>query len=252
MKKSYLFIALFAVINFSVAQTKSSGKVTLNSLMTLQIDKDATTSTVTVTLTGPTDRWFSVGFNAFGAMTNGTDCLYYTSSLVDSIITGEANPVTDSTNEWTVSSNTIVGTTRTLILTRNFVGGTGDYTFVYNDAALDIIWAYGTGLTLAQHASSGRGSTALGFTLGVDDYAALDKIAIAPNPSNGIVTLSKNNQTTISKVTIFDINAKVLKIIDSGLNFETTTIDLSTFSKGVYFMEITNESDTVVRKIIIQ
>ena len=55
MKKSYLFIALFAVINFSVAQTKSSGKVTLNSLMTLQIDKDATTSTVTVTLTGPTD-----------------------------------------------------------------------------------------------------------------------------------------------------------------------------------------------------
>lgn len=252
MKKIYLFIALFATIVVSMAQTKSSGIVTLNNLMTLKIDKDATTSTVTITLTGPIDRWFSVGFNAFGAMTNGTDCLYYTSSLVDSRITGQSNPTTDTTNEWTVSSNTIVGTTRTLVLTRNFVGGTGDYTFLYNDSALDIIWAYGTGLTLAQHSGTGRGSIALGFTLGVEDFAALNKIAIAPNPSNGIVTLSKNNQTSISKVTIFDINAKVLKIIDSELDLEAIQIDLSKFSKGVYFMEIINETDKVVRKIIVE
>ena len=78
--------------------------------MTLKIDKNATTSTVTITLTGPTDRWFSVGFNAFGAMTNGTDCLYYTSSLVDSRITGQSNPTTDTTSEWMVSSNTHVFT----------------------------------------------------------------------------------------------------------------------------------------------
>ena len=252
MKKIYFAIALFTLITVSVAQTKSTGTTALGSLMTMKIDKDFATSIVTITLTGPSNRWFGIGLNAT-SMANGTDCLYYTNTLVDAKIIGQATPITDTNaNDWTLSSNTISGTNRTLILTRNFVGGTGDYTFVYNDAALDIIWAYGTGLTLAQHASSGRGSTALGFTLGVDDYAALDKITIAPNPSNGIVTLSKNNQTTISKVTIFDINAKVLKIIDSGLNFETTTIDLSTFSKGVYFMEITNETDTVVRKIILE
>ncbi len=252
MKKIYLFIALFATIVISIAQTKSSGIVTLNTLMTLKIDKNATTSTVTITLTGPTDRWFSVGFNAFGAMTNGTDCLYYTSSLVDSRITGQSNPTTDTTSEWMVSSNTIVGTTRTLVLTRNFVGGTGDYTFLYNDSALDIIWAYGTGLTLAQHSGTGRGSIALGFTLGVEDFTALDKITIAPNPSNGVFAISKNNQTTISKVTIFDINAKVVKVIDSELDLEAIKIDLSEFSKGIYFMEITNETDKIVRKIILE
>lgn len=252
MKKIYFAIALFTVYTVSIAQTKSSGTLSLNSLMTLKIDKDATLSIVTVTLTGPSDKWFGIGFNAFGAMTNGTDCLYYTSSLVDSRITGESNPTTDATNEWTVSSNTTVGTTRTLILTRNFVGGTGDYTFVYNDAALNIIWAYGSGLSMAQHSSIGRGSSTLGFTLGIENFAALDKITIAPNPSNGIVTISKNNQTTISKITIYDINAKVVKIIDTGLNFETTTIDLSTFSKGVYFMEITNEIDSIVRKIVLK
>ena len=253
MKKIYLAIVLFVGLNVSMAQTKSSGTVFLNSLMTLKIDKNATTSIVTLTLTGPSDKWFGIGFNASGAMTNGTDCLYYTSSLVDSKITGQSTPTTDTANEWTVVSNNLVsGTTRSLVLTRNFVGGTGDYSFVYNDNALNIIWAYGSGLTMSQHSGTGRGSTALGFTLGVDDFAALDKITIAPNPTSGIVTLSKNNQTTVSKVTVFDINGKVVKVIDSELNFDTTTVDLSTFSKGVYFMEIANETDKVVRKILLE
>ena len=253
MKKIYFAVALFAVYSVSIAQTKSSGTVFLNSLMTLKIDTNATTSTVTIALTGPSDKWFGIGFNAFGAMANGTDCLYYASSLIDAKITGQATPVTDTANEWTVVSNNLVSaTTRSLVLTRNFVGGTGDYTFVYNNTGLNIIWAYGSGLTMSQHSSTGRGSTALGFTLGVDDFAALDKISIAPNPTNGIVTISKNNQTSISKVTIFDINAKVLKVIDSELDLEAIQIDLSKFSKGVYFMEITNETDKVVKKIILQ
>ena len=253
MKKIYLAIALFVGLNVSMAQTKSSGTVFLNSLMTLKIDKDAATSVVTLTLTGPSDKWFGIGFNASGAMTNGTDCLYYASSLVDAKITGQATPVTDTANEWTVVSNNLVSaTTRSLVLTRNFVGGTGDYTFAYNDSGLNIIWAYGSGLAMSQHSSTARGSSALGFTLGLDDFASLDKITIAPNPTSGLVTLSKKNQTTISKVTIFDINAKVVKVIDSELNLEAIQIDLSKFSKGVYFIEITNETDKIVRKIILE
>lgn len=251
MKKFYLAIALFTVITVAVAQTKSVGPVSLGGgIMTLKIDKNSTTSTVTVTLTGPSDKWFGIGFNASGAMTSGTDCLYYASSLVDSRITGQAAPTIDTTNEWTTSSNTVVGTTRTLVLTRNFVGGTGDYTFAYADNSLNIIWAYGSGTSMTGHQS--RGSSALGFTLGVEDFTALDKIAIAPNPSNGVFTISKNNQTTISKVTIFDINGKVVKAVDSELNFDTTTVDLSNFSKGVYFMEIANETDKIVRKVILE
>jgi len=239
MKKIYFAIALFVGLNVSNAQTKSSGIITLNSLMTLKIDKNATTSAVTLTLTGPSDKWFGIGFNAT-SMSNGTDCLYYSNSLVDSKITGQASPTNDATNEWAISSNTTSGTTTTLVLTRAFVGGTGDYTFVYNDNTLNVIWAYGTGTALAYHSS--RGSSSLGFTLGTEDFASLDKIKIAPNPSNGIFT--------ISKITIYDINAKVLKVIDSELNFDDITFDLSKFSKGVYFVEISNDTDKVVQKIV--
>jgi len=251
MKKIYIAIALFVGLNVSMAQTKSSGVQTLNGLMTLKIDKNSSNSTVTVTLTGPFDKWFGIGFNATG-MANGTDCLYYATSFVDSKITGQGAPQTDTdnTNNWTVS-NTTSGSTRTLVLTRGFAGGTGDYTFDYADNALNIIWAYGSSNALAYHQS--RNTAALTFTiLGVEDFAALDKIAIAPNPSNGVFTISKNNQTSISNVTVFDINGKVVKVIDSELNFDTTTVDLSTFSRGVYFIEIANETDKVVRKIILE
>jgi hypothetical protein len=249
MKKLYYAIALFVGLNVSMAQTKSSGVTSLNSLMTLKVDKNSTNSTVTLTLTGPSNKWFGIGFNT-GVMSNGTDCLYYSTALVDATITGQAIPTTDASNEWTVSSNTVSGTTRTLVLTRSFTGGAGDYSFVYNDNALNIIWAYGSGLAISQHSGSERGSSVLGFTLGVDDFTSLNKITIAPNPSIGLFTILKNNQTTVSKVTVFDTNGKVLKVIDSELNLEAIPIDLSKFSKGVYFVEISNETDKVVQKIV--
>ena len=251
MKKIYFAIALFVGLNVSMAQTKSTGVVFLNTLMTLKIDLNSATSTVTLSLTGPSDKWFGIGFNTT-SMSNA-DCIYYSSSLVDSVLMGQSAPTTDATNEWTIVSNNLVsGTTRSLVLSRNFAGGAGDYTFAYNTNSLNIIWAYGSGLTMVQHAGTARGSSALGFTLGVDDFTSLNNISIAPNPSNGIFNITKNNQTTISKVSVFDINGKVLKVIDSELSLEAIQINLSDFSKGVYFLEISNDMDKVVRKIIIE
>lgn len=249
MKKLYFAIALLVGLNVSMAQTKSTGEVFLNSSMTIQADMNSATSTVTLTLVGPSDKWFAIGFNAT-SMSNGTDCLYYSTSLVDSVITGQGAPTTDASNEWTVVSNNLLsGTTRRLVVTRNFAGGAGDYTFNYNNNSLNVIWAFGSGTAMTGHVS--RGSSNLGFTLGVDDFSSLDNITIAPNPSNGIFNITKNIQTSISKVTVFDINGKVLKVIDSELSLDSIQMNLSDFSKGVYFVEISNDIDKVVRKIVI-
>jgi hypothetical protein len=252
MKKLYFAIALFVGLNASMAQIKSTGEVFLNSSMTLKIDMNSATSTVTLSLVGPSDKWFAIGFNAT-SMSNGTDCVYYSTSLVDSVLTGQSAPTTDASNEWTVVSNNLLsGTTRRLVLSRNFVGGAGDYTFAYNNNSLNVIWAFGSGTAMTQHAGTARGSSTLGFTLGVDDFSSLDTISIAPNPSNGIFNITKNIQTSISKVTVFDINGKVLKVIDSELSLDSIQMNLSDFSKGVYFVEISNDIDKIVRKIIIE
>ena len=254
MKKNYFTIALLLLLSFSFAQTKSTGTITLNSLMSIKIDKDFSNSLVTLTLTGPDTRWFGIGFNAFQAMTNGTDCVYYTTSFIDAKITGQAAPTTDAANNWTVTSNSLAGSVRTIVATRPFVGGTGDYTFTYAADSLNIIWAYGVlqNTTLSQHASPGRGSTALTFPiLDAETFSSINNITIAPNPSNGIFSISKGNQISISKIVIYDSNAKLLKVIESNLEFESIPLDVSNFSKGIYFVEISSDSDKVVRKIVI-
>ena len=257
MKKNYFTIALLLLLSFSFAQTKSTGTINLNSLMSIKIDKDFSNSivTLTLTLTGtPDTRWFGIGFNASGAMTNGTDCVYYTTSLIDAKITGQVAPTPDAANNWTVTSNSLAGSVRTIVATRPFVGGTGDYTFTYAADSLNIIWAYGVlqNTTLSQHASSGRGSTALTFPiLDAETFSSINNITIAPNPSNGIFSISKGNQISISKIVIYDSNAKLLKVIESNLEFESIPLDVSNFSKGIYFVEISSDSDKVVRKIVI-
>ena len=167
----------------------------------------------------------------------------YSSSLVDSVITGQGSPTTDATNEWTTSSNTISGTTRTLVLTRNFTGGTGDYTFVYNDNALNIIWAYGSGLAMAQHAGTARGSSALGFTLGIDDFSSLNNISIAPNPSNGDFAINFNDSFDNAAMTITNMMGSVVySEALSSVSNSTQNFDLD-LNSGVYIVKVADDAN---------
>lgn len=87
--------------------------------------------------------------------------------------------------------------------------------------------------------------------LGVEDFTLLKDITIAPNPSNGIFTIGKNNMTPINKIRVFDINAKLIQEINPDYKNESNSIDLTGLNRGLYFMEISNDNDQVVKKIVI-
>lgn len=254
MKKTYLIIALTLWLTNSIAQTKTSGLVTLGGVVKVKIDKNSTNSTLTMTLVGPSDRWFAIGLDASGSMTSGTDCIYYTTTLVDAKLNGFASPATDATNNWTTVSNTVATGVRTVVATRAFsTGDSNDYTFDYASNSLNVIWAYAPSATTSigtQHASGTRGSSSLNFTaLDATEFESLKSISISPNPSSGIFTISKNNSLQISKIKVFDTNAKLIKEFDFDAVNQETTIDISELSKGIYFLEISNETDKEVRKI---
>lgn len=259
MKKSYLLLATLALMNISFGQTKSSGVVTLKTgtnLMTVKIDLNQTTSTATITLVGPSTRWFTIGFNAT-TMASNTDC--FTSSgttLLDQYLPGghqEAND--DTTNNLTVVSNAVSGTSRTIVATRKFnTNDSEDYTFNFASNSLNIIWAYGPSNTIdptVEHSSFGTKGLTFA-TLGTENFSSLEKLNIYPNPSNGIFTITKNSTTQISKIKIFDTNAKLLKEIESDTNNQENAVDLSSFTKGIYFIEISNNEDKVIKKIILK
>ncbi|MEX2483370.1 MAG: T9SS type A sorting domain-containing protein, partial [Brumimicrobium sp.] len=75
-------------------------------------------------------------------------------------------------------------------------------------------------------------------------------VTISPNPSSGIVNLSNPDKTILS-LTICDSRGKVLKEL-SSFNKNTTKIDLSSQSSGVYFFHIKTEKANAVKKIVMR
>jgi hypothetical protein len=78
----------------------------------------------------------------------------------------------------------------------------------------------------------------------------LNNIQIYPNPSTGIYNISAGN-STIDEIVVYDVMGK---IINSNKNIQTngsnSTIDLTSISNGIYFVKITANEQSTVKRII--
>lgn len=90
-------------------------------------------------------------------------------------------------------------------------------------------------------------------TLSVDEITALEEeVAVFPNPSNGNITI-KNSGVAINEIVITDVNGR--KVSTHNLNGITTNKDLdlsSVLSSGLYFITISSENTSTVKKLIIK
>lgn len=84
---------------------------------------------------------------------------------------------------------------------------------------------------------------------GIDENIALNnaEISIYPNPVVDVLNISSKNNKTINKISILDLNGKVLK----SQNY-SESIDMSTFESGLYFISIETEGGSGIAKIIKQ
>ena len=259
MKNKLLFLMLIGVSFFSYSQTKSSGTVSLNSVsgasLSVKIDLNQASSLATITMVGPSNKWFSIGFNST-TMARNTDCITYGTSLLDQYLPGGQNqPTTDTTNNLTLVSNSVSGSTRTVVLTRPLsTGDAKDYTFNYNTISstnLNIIWAIGPDTNVANQHDYFNAQNLTFSVLGNESFPTLENLTISPNPSNGIFNISNTNLIQLSKIKIFDTNAKLIKEIAILENQTNISLDLTNLSKGLYFVELSNDNDKTIKKIEI-
>ena len=173
MKKTILLFAflLLLLLPATYAQSYTTGVVNLSSTaglaMTAKID---ITTQVTLTLTGPSGRWFALGFNA-SSMTNGTDVVGVhsagTLSAFDCKLTGFSAPVTDAQQNWTITSDVVNAGTRTIIATRALnTGDVNDYVFPSTPTAISLIWARSASATFSysNHGTTNRGIATASYT----------------------------------------------------------------------------------------
>jgi hypothetical protein len=200
--KNKLLIALLSIFTWVGinAQTYTTGVINLSTTaglaMTAKIDVG---TQVTLTLTGPAGRWFALGFNA-GSMANGTDVVGVHSAGVlnsfDAELAGYSAPVTDSQQDWTISSDAVVGTTRTIIATRALnTNDPNDYTFNGVPSNISLIWARASSSSFnySYHGSSNRGIALATFTF-------------IPPPTPPVAPTGQANQTFCSGATLAQLS----------------------------------------------
>lgn len=89
-------------------------------------------------------------------------------------------------------------------------------------------------------------------TLSTSSFAA-NGFYMYPNPAKTFLHLGlKETSETIASINVRDVLGKSIKIIDAAKSNETT-IDVSQFSKGIYFVEITTANHSkITKKLMIQ
>lgn len=239
MKKLLLISSL--VLATTVSAQFSSGVVTLGSTgMTVKLD--TTPTTATITLTGDSNSMLGLGFGSSG-MANGADGFIYNStSSRDYTFGGFTAPSADPVQDWTQTSNTISGSTRTVVATRSLLGGTGDFVIPNAAGTINIFYARTSGgQSIAYHGAS-RGYVSLNMvaSLGTNDLVAESKkVTLYPNPAKSIVSFKNANK--IKSVDIYEATGRKVKTV----KLESESINVSDLKSGSYYLEITLNDGTL-------
>jgi hypothetical protein len=89
-----------------------------------------------------------------------------------------------------------------------------------------------------------------GKNTGVPQNGSKNSLAVYPNPTNGIVNVSFGKLVN-GKIAVNNLMGQLL--INEAVSGESTTLDLSNFSSGIYFLTFVDESGNVAtEKLVVE
>ena len=245
MKKILLILFLTSSISL-FAQSFSTGTQTLLSGLTANINIDADTDITTLTLTGPSNAWFAIGFGNLDM--GGTDVFRTNgSTIVDAYSSGNALPAQDSSQDWNLVSNTVSGSNRTIVATRaNNTGDSDDHIFSASAGSLSVIYAKGSSTSYAYHGGN-RGFTTLSVTLGISENKLLS-FEMYPNPVSDVLNIQLPTGTDKAEVGVYDYTGRLVST--KTISSNDSTLDVQNISKGIYIIRVTTNSKIGVQRFI--
>jgi hypothetical protein len=245
MKKTLLFLFLTTSISL-FAQSFSTGTQTLLSGLTANINIDADTEITTLTLTGPSNAWFAIGFGNLDM--GGTDVFRTNgSTIVDAYSSGNALPAQDTSQDWNLVSNTVSGSNRTIVATRaNNTGDSNDHVFSASAGSLSVIYAKGSSTSYAYHGGN-RGFTTLSVTLGISENKLLS-FEMYPNPVSDVLNIQLPSGTDKAEVGVYDYTGRLVS--SKTISSNDSTLDVQKISKGIYIIRVATNSKIGVQRFI--
>ncbi|WP_294673016.1 Ig-like domain-containing protein [uncultured Fluviicola sp.] len=243
MKKiHFLLFAICPLLAFS--QTKEIAFAELTPGSGMFFGAVMTTTDITVTVQGPSDRFIAFGFGT--GMATGNDAIIWSTlgtgaaplQLRDHRMIGQGvEPSVDAQQDWTVSSNTVSAGNRTIVATRALsTGDANDVTFSFAATTQNLFWAKGPSATnqLQYHGASNRASGIVRNWVVPDVTPPTISSFI---PADNAVGVNVNTNLTISfseaiswgtgSVILYDGNDNVIQTISNGT--PGSTVSGSTF-----------------------
>jgi hypothetical protein len=95
----------------------------------------------------------------------------------------------------------------------------------------------------------GGNYTAACTTVGINEIANEDEVSVLPNPCGGELRIT-NYELGIKEVRVYNMLGSLIRNYESGIRNKEATIDISSYAKGMYFVEIKTERGVVRKKII--
>jgi len=87
------------------------------------------------------------------------------------------------------------------------------------------------------------------FLTSVNEHNFQHQVSIYPNPNNGVFNVDVNI-TKNSVIQVYNISGQL--ILQKTLTKNITQVNLTEYSKGMYFVKVETDNKTIVRKIVYQ
>ena len=87
------------------------------------------------------------------------------------------------------------------------------------------------------------------FSVGINENELAQLVELFPNPTTSIIELRlKTDDLHIKECKVFDMYGKLMRVIP--IHAETTSIDVTDFASGVYFVRMESERGTISKKFV--
>ena len=242
--KKITFLTLF-LLAFSFLNAQfTSGEVALttNTNNNMNVTIETTATDVTLTLMGPDNKWFAVGFGGIDMATVSDVFVYDGTGNFDKVGHNQTDPTDDTNQDWTIISNTVDGIYRTIQATRPLsTSDSNDYTFINDASNIDVIWAYGNSLTLAYHAARYFETITRTAVANINNDKQI-QFSMYPNPTNTDLNIVLPSNIESAQVEIYDILGK--RILKKELQASFNSLDVTHIKTGVYLIKIIGEGNS--------
>ena len=88
--------------------------------------------------------------------------------------------------------------------------------------------------------------------LGVDEVRFRESVTLHPNPATNQVTLTYSGQQQLQKLTVTVMNGRLIKTMNLRSFNHSLNIQTSKLAKGMYFIQIQSDSNSITQKLIIK